>query len=50
MMSTLHSFKNTDLETDRGREKYMKYIFIEDVLIWLIETYHNIYNESFVII
>lgn len=28
MMSTLHSFKNINLEKDRGREKYMKDIFI----------------------
>lgn len=28
MMSTPHSFKNINLEKDRGREKYMKDTFI----------------------
>lgn len=34
MMSALHSFKKIDLEKDRGKEKYMRDIFILEVLVW----------------
>lgn len=32
------------------REKYIKYIFIQDVLIWNREIHQNVYNANFVII